>query len=168
MSDETVAEIPLKPISRSDIHKLETALIIATLLREDVIQKIRESTERLTWIDSLAVAAGAFARAKAGMTASQIAEDLGRSEATIRRHLAGKTEAARLVEETYRKFVSEGVKIELPSTVAKEQVRHVKEVETRIKELENKINDLENSKKYLQDKIDKARKLTEELIKILS
>ncbi|RLF01348.1 MAG: transcriptional regulator, partial [Thermoprotei archaeon] len=61
-----VEEIPLKPLSRSDIHKLETALMLATLLREDVLEKIKESTERLTWIDSLAVAAGALARAKAG------------------------------------------------------------------------------------------------------
>lgn len=70
-------EIPLKSLSRGNIYKLETALVIATLLREEVLQKIRESTERLTWIYSLAVAAGAFARAGAGMTTEQIAEDLG-------------------------------------------------------------------------------------------
>ena len=57
-------EIPLKPLGRQDIHKLETALVIATLLRKDVLEKIRESTERLTWIDSLAVAAGALAAAQ--------------------------------------------------------------------------------------------------------
>jgi len=162
MSEEV--EIPLKPISRSDIHKLETALVIATLLREDVLQKIRESTERLTWIDSLAVAAGAFARARAGLTVEQIAEDLGRSEATIRRHLSGKTEAAKLIEETYRRFVSEGVKIELPSIIAGERA----EVEQRVAELEARVKELESSLEALKSKLANARKLAEELLKELS
>ena len=51
--------------------------------------------------DSLAVAAGALAREKAGIPVSRIAEELGRSEATIRNHLGGRTEAGRLVWETY-------------------------------------------------------------------
>jgi len=163
MSEESV---PLKPLSRADIHKLETALVIATLLREDVLQKIRESTERLTWIDSLAVAAGAFARARAGMTAEQIAEDLGRSEATIRRHLTGKTEAAKLVEETYRRFASEGVKIELPALF-----KGPGEAESslkRISELESKLKDSEERLKVLEEKLARARKLAEELVKELS
>ena len=163
MSEESV---PLKPLSRADIHKLETALIIATLLREDVLQKIRESTERLTWIDSLAVAAGAFARARAGMTAEQIAEDLGRSEATIRRHLTGKTEAAKLVEETYRCFASEGVKIELPALF-----KGPGEAESslkRVSELESKLKDSEERLKVLEEKLARARKLAEELVKELS
>jgi len=155
--------IPLKPLSRADIHKLETALIIATLLREDVLQKIRESTERLTWIDSLAVAAGAFARARAGMTAEQIAGDLGRSEATIRRHLTGKTEAAKLVEETYRRFASEGVKIELPALV-----RGSDELSRKVSELEAKLKEAEERARALEEKLAKARSLAEELVKALS
>jgi probable regulatory domain-containing protein len=155
--------IPLKPLSRADIHKLETALIIATLLREDVLQKIRESTEGLTWIDSLAVAAGALARARAGMTAEQIAEDLGRSEATIRRHLTGKTEAAKLVEETYRRFASEGVKIELPALV-----RGSDELSKKVSDLEAKLREAEERARALEEKLAKARSLAEELVKALS
>ncbi|RLF06458.1 MAG: transcriptional regulator [Thermoprotei archaeon] len=157
-------EIPLKPLSKSDIHKLETALMIATLLREDVLEKIRESTERLTWIDSLAVAAGALARARAGMTASQIADDLGRSEATIRRHLSGKTEAAKLVEETYRRFVREGVKIELPLGLG----ARVEELKKRVEELEAKLRSEEEERRRLEEKISKARQIAEELMKTLS
>lgn len=108
-------EIPLKPITRTDIHRLEIALMLGTLLRPDVIERIKVPEERLTWIDSLGVAAGALARSSAGMPVSRIAEELGRSEATIRRHLAGKTEAGRLVRETYERFAREGVRIELPS-----------------------------------------------------
>jgi len=158
--------VPLKPLSRADIHKLETALVIATLLREDVLQKIRESAERLTWIDSLAVAAGAFARARAGMTAEQIAEDLGRSEASIRRHLTGKTEAAKLVEETYRRFASEGVKIELPDLFKGPEEAEISL--KRISELESKLKDSEDRLKVFEEKLARARKLAEELVKELS
>ncbi|MEM0225466.1 MAG: transcriptional regulator [Thermofilaceae archaeon] len=157
-------EIPLKPVSRTDIHKLETALIVATLLREDVLQKIRESTERLTWIDSLAVAAGALARSRAGMTVEQIAEDLGRSEATIRRHLTGKTEAAKLIEETYQKFLRDGVKLEIPSHLSKTSP----ELERRVAELESTVRSLEAAKKALEEKLSRARKLAEELVRELS
>ncbi len=136
-------EIPLKPLGRQDIHKLETALVIATLLRKDVLKKIRESTERLTWIDSLAVAAGALARSKAGMTVSEIADDLGRSEATIRRHLQKKTEAAKLIFETYERFAKEGVKVEVPLSGAEET-------------------------EELKRKLEEARELAKKLVEILS
>lgn len=164
MSEEETVEIPLKPASRSEIHRLEAALIIATLLREDVLQRIRESTERLTWIDSLAVAAGAFARARAGMTASQIAEDLGRSEATVRRHLSGRTEAAKLIEETYRKFLAEGVRIELPAAVRGEEPQRARELESRVRELEERVRALEEENRELRSKVEAARKLAEELV----
>jgi len=52
-------------------------------------------------VDSLAEAAGALARSKAGMHVSQIAEELGRSEASIREHLKGSSKAGKLVNETY-------------------------------------------------------------------
>jgi len=136
-------EIPLKPLGRQDIHKLETALVIATLLRKDVLEKIRESTERLTWIDSLAVAAGALARSKAGMTVSEIADDLGRSEATIRRHLQKKTEAAKLIFETYERFTKEGVKVEVSLPGAEET-------------------------EELKKKLEEARELAKKLVEILS
>ncbi len=140
-------EVPLKPITRSDIHKLETALIVATLLRPDVLEKIRESSERLTWIDSLAVAAGALARSKAGMSVDDIADDLGRAPGTIRRHLSGKTEAGRLVIETYEKFAREGVAIEPPPGLAGLASQE------RIKALEEKLS--------------RARELARELLKVL-
>ena len=146
-------EIPLKPLSRSEIHKLETALIVATLLRRDVLEKIRESTERITWIDSLAVAAAALARSKAGMSTASIADDIGRSEATIRRHLAGKTEAGKLVLETYNKFIREGVKIELPETLAPE-----------CEKLREALEEEKEKRKELEEKIEEIKKKLENLI----
>ncbi len=149
-------EIPLKPISRSDIHKLETALIVSTLLREDVINKIRESTERITWIDSLAVAAAALARSKAGMSTSAIADDLGRSEATIRRHLLGKTEAGKLVLETYKKFVKEGVKIEPPEALTPEYTKLREALEEEKKKrmvLEKKLEDIKKKLESILESI---------------
>ena len=59
-------EVPLRPMGREDIQKLEAVLLIGTVSREDVIEKMRNGNpqDRITWIDSLAVAAGALAREK--------------------------------------------------------------------------------------------------------
>jgi len=123
-----VEEISLKPMGRDEIHKLETALLLGTLFSSKVLELLKNPDERLTWVDSLAVAAGAIAREKAGMTVSQIAEDLGRSEATIRNHLKGKTKAGELVTETYNRFVKEGVKIEFENvSELREKIQAIKE-----------------------------------------
>lgn len=91
--------VPLKPIGRKEIQQLEAALIIGTVFRPEVIELIKDPTERATWLDSLAVAA-AIAREKAGMTTSTIADEIGRSEASVRSHIAGKTKAGKLIRET--------------------------------------------------------------------
>jgi probable regulatory domain-containing protein len=105
-------DVPLKPLGREDIQKLEAVLLIGTVSRKDVIEKMRNADpkDRITWIDSLAVAAGALAREKAGMTVTRIADELGRGEQTIRAHLTGRTEAGKLVKKTYEMLVKgEGV-----------------------------------------------------------
>ncbi len=108
-----MSEVPLNPLGREEIHKLETALLIATLFRKDVLEMLKDPTQRFTWVDALAVAAAAIAREKAKMTIPQIAEDLGRTEAAIRAHLSGKTKAGRIVRETYEMLVKSGGKLEL-------------------------------------------------------
>ena len=97
--------VPLRPLGREEIGKLESALMVGTLLRPEVLEALRDSGTRLTWVDSLAVAAGAIARHKAGMAVPRIAEELGRTEATVREHMAGKTKAGKLVLETYEWLV---------------------------------------------------------------
>jgi probable regulatory domain-containing protein len=107
MSEELVIDfsnISLKLLGKSEIQRLGMALIIGTLYRPEVLELIRDPTERATWMDSLAIAAAASARYKAGMSVSQIAEELGRSEATIKNHLSEKTKAGKLVSETYEKL----------------------------------------------------------------
>ncbi|RLI30434.1 MAG: transcriptional regulator, partial [Candidatus Hecatellales archaeon] len=78
-----MSEVPLSPVGKEEIHRLESALLVGTLFRPEVLEELRDPTERLTWVDSLAVAAAALAREKAKMPVSRIAEELGRSEATI-------------------------------------------------------------------------------------
>jgi len=56
--------------------KLEAALLVGTLLSLEVIELLRDPDERLTWVDSLAVAAAALARERAHITVPQIAEEL--------------------------------------------------------------------------------------------
>lgn len=152
-------EITLSPITREEIHKLEAALLIGTLFRPDVLDTLKKLEERLTWVDSLAVAAAALAREKAKMTVSKIAEELGRSEATIRSHLTGKTKAGQLVKETFERFSKEGVKLEfIPiEPTLTEEVKNLR------KELENE----KMQKQELEQKIQQVKKLLNELLRIL-
>jgi len=53
-------EIPLSPVGREEIHKLESALLIASIFSPTVLEELENPKERLTWIDSLAVAAAAW------------------------------------------------------------------------------------------------------------
>ena len=171
-------EVPLRPTGKQDIHRLEAALLIATLFRPDVLEEIQKAEERLTWVDSLAVAAAALAREKAGYTVPQIADELGRSEVTIRNHLTGKTKAGKLVRETYEKFLREGVKIELPEIVTrvapveterekklKEELEKVKkeneELKKKYEELQNKASILEQEKRKLEEKLLKIKEILE-------
>ncbi|MEM0368279.1 MAG: transcriptional regulator [Desulfurococcaceae archaeon] len=111
------------------------ALVIGTLYRPEVLELIKDPVERSTWIDSLAVAAAAFARYKAGLTTSEIAEELGRSETTIRSHLTQKTKAGKLIAETYEKIKKGELKLLVP--FIKAPITGVEgELETLRKELE--------------------------------
>jgi predicted transcriptional regulator len=67
-------EVPVSPLSKKEVKLLETALIIGTVFREDVIKQIISKEEVTTWVDSLAVAAAALAMEKAGYPVSKIAE----------------------------------------------------------------------------------------------
>ncbi|MGC9107497.1 MAG: transcriptional regulator [Infirmifilum sp.] len=141
------SEIPLKPLGKDEIRKLELSLILGTLLRPDVIDSVRSAEDKITWLDSLVVAAGALARERAGYSIVRIAEELGRTESTIRNHLTVKTEAGRLVKETYDKLLQSGGKLELDifSTKAEEELGALRK---RVEELEKK---LETVKKALEE-----------------
>ncbi|MEM4576558.1 MAG: helix-turn-helix domain-containing protein [Candidatus Nezhaarchaeales archaeon] len=148
-------EVSLSPIGRDEIHKLEVALLIGTLLNPEFIELMKNPEERLTWVDSLAVAAAALAREKAHMSIPQIAEELGRSEATIRNHLSRKTKAGQLVWQTYERFVREGVKLDIENLVGhsltetsrlknenEELKRKLEEAQKRVMELSQQIQEL--------------------------
>lgn len=150
-------EVSLSPIGREQIHKLEYALLVGTLFRSEVLEELRNPSERLTWVDSLAVAAAALARERAKMTVSQIAEDIGRTEATVRNHLTGKTKAGQLVRQTLEKFLREGVKIELPSMKEIEETRaKLEEERQKSQKLEALIHEVKNSLKELIEKLEKS------------
>ena len=156
MSEEVV---PLKPLTKEEIRKLELALILGTITRPDVLERIRNAEDKLTWLDSLIVAAGALARERAGLTIDVIAEELGRSESTIRHHLAGKTEAGKLVKETYDMLVKNGgkLKIAIPTEISSEIEHYRKRVEELEKEVQN-----------LKAKLSEARSKLEEVLKTLT
>jgi len=165
-------EVPLNPVGREEIHRLESILLFATLFRPEVIELIKDPAERLTWVDSLAVAAGALAREKAGMTIREIAEELGRTEATIRKHLKGETKAGQLVRETYE-LIKQGKLDELVKNVevlakggqlvALEEYEKLKkekeELEAKVKELKEQLEKLEEQNRELQAKLENVRRI---------
>ncbi len=138
-------EVPLNPLGREEIHKLESTLLFATLFRPEVIELIKDPAERLTWVDSLAVAAGAVAREKAGMTVSEIAEELGRTEATVRKHLKGETKAGQLVRETYE-LIKQGKLDDLvkwiESAPGAGQSEELERIKKEKEELEKKLSEV--------------------------
>ena len=164
-----LSNVPLRPTSKKEIMELETALIIGTIYRPEVIQLILDPYERATWVDSLAVAAAALARYKAGYTISQIAEELGRSETTIRNHLKGKTKAGKLVLETYEMLARGELKLVLPIKGIVIPEEKLKEMEERIRELEKENAELKEklSQAANKEELEKLRKRLEELQKEL-
>jgi hypothetical protein len=174
--------IPLNPLGKNDIKKLETFLLIGTLYRPEVLELIKDPNERSTWIDSLAIAAAAYARYKAGMPISLIADELGRSEESIRNHISGKTKAGSLIIETYEKIKSGQLNLTLSFNSSnkelddlKNQVKNLKEEIEKLKmerdELKNIINNKEETIKSLQIEIgriksdlDKINREKEEII----
>ena len=154
-------EIPLTPVGREEIHKLESALLIASIFSPTILEELENPKERLTWIDSLAVAAAALARERAKMSIPQIAEELGRSEATIRNHLQGKTKAGQIVRETYERFLKEGVKIPSPPELFKEKYaplaepaverEEIQKLRSEVESLRSKISEYEKKLSYAKE-----------------
>lgn len=159
-----MSEVPLKPLGKEEIRKLELALILTTLTRPDVIEKIRSAEDKLTWLDSLVIAAAALARDKAGYPVSVIAEELGRSEITIRDHLAGKTEAGKLVLESYEILRSTGGTFSIPIATPSE----IESLRKRIAELESIIKEKDKTIKILNEKLAKVKHYLSETLKELS
>ena len=182
------SNVPLRPTSKREIRLLETALMVGTLYRPNIMELIRDPLEKATWLDSLAVAAAALAREKAGYTVSQIAEELGRSETTIRAHLSGKTKAGKIVRETYEKlargqlelsipFIAGGQqelseeleKLRLENEKLRKELEQCSEIETIRKQLEKirgEIEKLEAEKKELETQLEECMekaKLIEEI-----
>ncbi|MGC8947926.1 MAG: transcriptional regulator [Thermoprotei archaeon] len=149
-----MSEIPLKPIGKENIRKLELALILGTLFRSDVLESIKIAEDKVTWLDSLIIAAGALARERGGLSISKIAEELGRTETTIRNHLAGKTEAGKIIRETYEKLLKSGT-LELQLPLASQQ----------FDELKRQNEELERQNKALNEKLNKIRNIIEQLLK---
>ena len=156
-------EVPLRPLGREDIQKLEAVLLLGTVSRKDVIDKMRSADpkDRITWIDSLAVAAGVLAREKAGMSVPRIADELGRGEQTIRSHLTGKTEAGRLVRETYEMLVR-GEKV-LSFMVREAEAPSREDIEKLKLELEEERKE----KAELQEKLGRLQSKIEDAVKAL-
>ncbi len=152
-----LSDVPVRPTGKREIQKLETALIIGTLYRPEVVELIKDPYERATWIDSLAVAAAALAREKAGYPVSRIADEIGRSPTMIRAHLSGKTKAGRLVRETYEKLVRGELRLTVPYTgiqLTLDEYERLRTAERRAAELEARLNRLSQENEELRKRVD--------------
>jgi probable regulatory domain-containing protein len=118
-----------------------------SLYSAETFEALKNVHERLTWIDSLYVASASLARDKAGIPISKISEEIGVTEATIRRHLKGETKAGEMVLKAYERLSKEGFKINLPEImqVQSDEVEKIKQKLSRIKEsLQNILKELES------------------------
>ncbi|MEM0000881.1 MAG: transcriptional regulator [Desulfurococcaceae archaeon] len=161
MEEEIVIDltnVPLKPIGKKEISQLEAALMIGTLYRPEVLELIKDPIERATWIDSLAIAAAAFARYKAGTPIPEIAEELGRSETTIRSHLGQKTKAGKLVAETYEKIRRGELKIPLPLIGAPKI-----STEEELRALKGEVEALKERNRALEEEVGELKREIENL-----
>ena len=180
------SHVPLKPIGKREITQLEIALIVATLYRPEILELIRDPIERVSWMENIAIAAGALARYKAGMPLDRIAEELGRSVITIKSHLNQKTRIGRLISETYERFSRGEVKLSFPITkpyiissieevtTLREEVERIREINRNLEEqvnrqreeidrLRHEISENENTIRNLNEKLEKSIKEKEEL-----
>lgn len=148
-----LSQVPLRPIGLKQVRELEIALVIASIFRKEVFDEILKPSDFTTWLDSLAIAAGALAREKAGYPISKIAEELGRSESTIRNHLQGKTKAGKIVRETYDTLRREGGRVRLYIPLAPSISEELEKLKTKLKDLEERMS--------------KARSLIEEAAQLL-
>ncbi len=148
--------IPLKPMGKEEIHKLEYSLLISSLIEvltdPKFVEQLRDPKDRLTWIDSIATAAAALAREKAGMTLSEIADDIGRTEATIKKHLKGETEAGKIVLEAYKKLEKGEIDDTLSVILGLKKVEGLDEVKDL---LEKASSLLEEAAKNLKEAMEK-------------
>ena len=118
----------------------------------------------------MAVAAGALAREKAGMSVTRIADELGRGEQTIRSHLTGRTEAGKLVRETYEMLLK-GEKV-LPFLVKEAEAapapapttEEINKLKAELEEERKAKAELQSRLEQLQSKLDNAVKSLESLL----
>ncbi|MDW8170404.1 MAG: transcriptional regulator [Desulfurococcaceae archaeon] len=148
--------VPTIPTGKRNLQKLELALIVGTLYSPEVIELIKDPVERATWIDSLAIAAGALARQKAGYSLRQIAEELGRSEVSLRAHLSGKTKVGQLVLKTYERLVRGELKVVAPFTPLIHSQREM-ELEDRLRQLELEKLNCQESLSHLSEELSKVK-----------
>jgi len=168
-----LSKVSVSPVSKKDIQRLEMALIIGTLYSPEVLELIRDPIERATWVDSLAVAAASLARSKAGYSIGQIADEVGRSETSIRAHLTGKTKAGQLVLKTYEKLVRGELKVVVPFAaraiaVPEDIEKRIKELEEERKKLLDKVKQLEEELKSTKRELEEKSKVIEEIKKLVS
>ncbi len=159
--------VPVRPTGKKEIQKLEMALIIGTLYSPEVLELIRDPIERATWVDSLAVAAAALAREKAGYSIRQIADEVGRSETSIRAHLSGKTKAGQLIRKTYEKLVRGELKVAIPFA-AEEVAGAPRELEEKIKKLEEEKKKLEEQLSNLKEELERKNRVIEEIRRLVT
>ncbi len=150
------AGIPLKPMGKEEIHRLEYSLLISSLIEvitdPKFVEQLKDPKDRLTWIDSIATAAAALAREKAGMTLSEIAEDIGRTEATIKKHLRGETEAGKIVLEAYKKLERGEIDDTLSVILGLKKAERLDEIRSL---LEKASSQLEEAAKNLKEALER-------------
>jgi predicted transcriptional regulator len=59
------------------------------------------------------------------MPVPKISEELGITEATVRRHLKGETKAGQMILKAYEKLAKEGFKVDLPEIIKVQNLQNI-------------------------------------------
>ena len=140
----------------------------ATLSDPRISEVLSDPVESTLFLDNLYVATASLAREKAGYSIPEIAEELRRSEVTIKAHISGATKIGRIVREAYEMLSKPG---ELPvrrldvAIVSDKEVEKFKEI---IKRLENENNELRKTIKKLEEEVNAYKSTLKMIEKIVS
>lgn len=117
-------------------------------------------------MDSLAVAAAALAMEKAGYPVSKIAEELGRTEATIRKHLKGETKAGQSVRETYEMLLKKQLKLTILFIGAEEAKEDINKLKEELEKIRKELEEAKKENQELRAKLDSAASILDKLLEI--
>lgn len=180
----TLAPVPIRPDCKTEILLLQSALLIASMPRIiERMQFIDDPLENEMMLEHLSMSSAIFARTTAGYGVEKIADDLGRSIATVQAYMRGYSYAYEIIKSVYEEMIADADKkagygaiiisasrfkydvsgpIKLGCSI-KRITEYIKRLEIENIELRQRIIQLEKQLAYYKKALNKISKALSEL-----